>query len=192
KKKPGSCGHPLPNTLVGIINNRMEFLPFEIPGELVVSGPQVMMGYHNKPKENKNVFFKAGGYRWLRTGDLAKIDEEGYIFILDRIKDMIKYKGHSVYPRTVEEVLYEHPAVLECCVIGVQDPIKGEDIKAFIVLQDDYKNKINESEIIEWTKGKIAGYMYPRIIEFVVNLPKSPAGKILRRKLREDEGKKKT
>ncbi len=191
KKKPGSCGHPLPNTLLGIINERLEFLPFESPGELVVSGPQVMMGYHNRPEENKKVFFKAGGYRWLRTGDLAKIDEEGYIYILDRIKDMIKYKGHSVYPREVEEVLYEHPAVLECCVIGVQDPIKGEDIKAFIVLQDEYKDKISDQEIINWTKDKIAAYMYPRIIEFVNNLPKSPAGKILRRKLRENEIKNK-
>ena len=191
RKKPGSCGHPLTNTLVGIINERLEFLPFENAGELVVSGPQVMIGYHNRPEENKEVFFKAGGYRWLRTGDLAKIDEEGYIYILDRIKDLIKYKGHSVYPRDVEEVLYEHPAVLECCVIGVQDPIKGEDIKACIVLQDKYKDNISEQEILNWTKEKIAAYMYPRIIEFVNDLPKSPAGKILRRKLREDEGKNK-
>lgn len=187
RKKPGSCGHPLTNTLVGIINERLEFLPFENAGELVVSGPQVMRNYHNRPEENKNVFFKAGGYRWLRTGDLAKIDEEGYISILDRIKDMIKYKGHSVYPREVEEVLYEHPAVLECCVIGVQDPIKGEDIKAYIILQDEYKDKISEQEIINWSKEKIAAYCYPRIIEFVNELPKSPAGKILRRKLQENE-----
>ncbi len=191
RKKPGSCGHPLPNTLVGIINERLEFLPFENAGELVVSGPQVMMGYHNSPEENKKVFFKTAGYRWLRTGDLAKIDEEGYIYILDRIKDMIKYKGHSVYPREVEEVLYEHPAVLECCVIGVQDPIKGEDIKACIILQDEFKDRISEQEIINWSKDKIAAYMYPRIIEFVNNLPKSPAGKVLRRKLRENEERKK-
>ncbi|MFX1521439.1 MAG: AMP-binding protein [Promethearchaeota archaeon] len=191
KKKLGSCGHPLPNTLVGIANERLEFLPFDNAGELVVSGPQVMMGYHNSPEENKRVFFEAGGYRWLRTGDLAKIDEEGYIYILDRIKDMIKYKGHSVYPREVEEVLYEHPAVLECCVIGVQDPIKGEDIKAYIVLHNEYKDKVSELEIINWSKEKIAAYRYPRIIEFVNQLPKSPAGKILRRKLRENERKKK-
>jgi len=187
KKKLGSCGHPLPNTLVGIINEGLEFLPIGGAGELVVSGPQVMVGYHNRPEENKKVFFEAGGYRWLRTGDLAKIDEEGYIYILDRIKDMIKYKGHSVYPRAVEEVLYEHPAVLECCVIGVEDPIKGEDIKAFIVLRNKFKDKVSEQEILNWVKENIATYMYPRIVKFVSNLPKSPAGKVLRRKLRENE-----
>ena len=187
KKKLGSCGHPLTNTLVGIINEGLEFLPIGDTGELVVSGPQVMVGYHNRPEENKKVFFEAGGYRWLRTGDLAKIDEEGYIFILDRIKDLIKYKGHSVYPRTVEEVLYEHPAVLECCVIGVEDPIKGEDIKAFIILREKYKDKVSEQEIINWAKENIATYMYPRIVKFVSNLPKSPAGKVLRRRLRENE-----
>ncbi len=191
KKKPGSCGHPLTNTLVGIINEGLEFLPIGDAGELVVSGPQVMVGYHNRPEENKKVFFEAGSYRWLRTGDLAKVDEEGYIYILDRIKDMIKYKGHSVYPREVEEVLYEHPAVLECCVIGVENPIKGEDIKACIVLREKYKDKVSEQEIINWAKENIAAYMYPRIVEFVSNLPKSPAGKVLRRRLRENETKKK-
>ncbi|MFW9989822.1 MAG: AMP-binding protein [Candidatus Odinarchaeota archaeon] len=184
KKKTGSCGHPMSNTLVGIINDKMEFLPIENAGELVVSGPQVMTGYHNRPEENKKIFFEAGGYRWLRTGDLAKIDEEGYIYILDRIKDMIKYKGHSVYPREVEKVLHEHPAVSDCAVIGVKHPIKSEDIKAFIVLRDKYKEKVNEQEIINWTKKNIAAYMYPRIIEFVDNLPKSPAGKVLKRKLK--------
>ncbi|KKM73727.1 hypothetical protein LCGC14_1407570, partial [marine sediment metagenome] len=107
------------------------------------------------------------------------------------IKEMIKYKGHSVYPREVEEVLYEHPAVLECCVIGVENPIKGEDIKACIVLREKYKDKVSEQEIINWAKENIAAYMYPRIVEFVSNLPKSPAGKVLRRRLRENETKKK-
>ncbi len=184
KKKTGSCGHPMSNTLVGIINDKLEFLPIENAGEIVVSGPQVMIGYHNRPEENKRVLFEAGGYRWLRTGDFGKIDEEGYIYILDRIKDMIKYKGHSVYPREVEKVLHEHPAVLDCAVIGVKHPIKSEDIKAFIVLRDKYKEKVNEQEIINWTKKNIAAYMYPRIIEFVDNLPKSPAGKVLKRKLK--------
>ncbi|MFX0210827.1 MAG: long-chain fatty acid--CoA ligase [Candidatus Hodarchaeota archaeon] len=189
KKKPGSCGHPLPNTLVGIINEQLEFLPIEHIGELVVSGPQVMVGYHNRPEENKKVFLNAGGYRWLRTGDLAKIDEEGYIYILDRIKDMIKYKGHSVYPREVEEVLFEHPAVLECCVVGVEDPIKGENIKVYIVLREQFEDKISEQEIINWAKENMTAYKYPRIVEFVKDLPKSPAGKVLRRRLRENEGK---
>lgn len=191
KKKLGSCGHPQANTLVGIVNEKLEFQPIGEDGELVVSGPQVMLGYHNKPEENKLVFFEAGGLKWLRTGDYAKLDDEGYIYILDRIKDLIKYKGHSVYPREIEEILYEHPAVAECSVIGVKDSIKGEDIKAYIILHSEYKNKITEQEIIDWTKETMAAYKYPRMVEFVRSLPKSAVGKVLRRSLREKEEKKK-
>jgi long-chain acyl-CoA synthetase len=190
RKKPGSCGHPDANTLVGIINESLEFLPIGEEGELVISGPQVMVGYHNRPEENEKVFFEAGGYRWLRTGDYAKLDDEGYIYILDRVKDLIKYKGHSVYPREIEEVLYEHPAVAECSVVGVKDPTKGEDIKAYIILHKEYRNKITEQEIIEWSKENLAAYKYPRIVEFVRSLPKSAIGKVLRRSLREKEEKK--
>lgn len=190
KKKLGSCGHAVASTLVGIINEKLEFLPIGDEGELVVSGPQVMIGYHNRPEENKKVFFEAGGYKWLRTGDFARLDEEGYIFLIDRVKDLIKYKGHSVYPREIEEILYEHPAVQECAVIGVKDPIKGEDIMAHIILKNEYKGKITEQEIIDWTKENMAAYKYPRKVKFVRSLPKSAIGKILRRVLREKEVKK--
>lgn len=190
KKKLGSCGHAVASTLVGIINEKLEFLPIGDEGELVVSGPQVMIGYHNRPEENKKVFFEAGGYKWLRTGDFARLDEEGYIFLIDRVKDLIKYKGHSVYPREIEEILYEHPAVQECAVIGVKDPIKGEDIMAHIILKNEYKGKITEQEIIDWTKENMAAYKYPRKVKFVWSLPKSAIGKILRRVLREKEVKK--
>jgi len=189
-KKDGSCGVPIANTLCGIIDDSLRFLPVGEAGELVVAGPQVMVGYHNRPEENAKVFFKAGGYRWLRTGDFAKIDEEGYIFILDRVKDMIKYKGHSVYPREIEEVLYEHPAILECAVIGVADPERGENIMVHIILKKDFKGKITEQEIIDWTKENMAAYKYPRIVKFVRSLPKSAVGKILRRVIRDKEIKK--
>ncbi len=190
RKKFGSCGHPVANTLVGIVNENLEFLPIGEAGELVVSGPQVMKGYHNRPEETKKVFFEAGGYRWLRTGDYAKLDEEGYIFLLDRIKDMIKYKGHSVYPREIEEILYEHPAILECGVVGVPDPVKGEEILAHIILKPDYRGKVTEQEIINWTKENMAAFKYPRIVKFVRSLPKSAVGKVLRRVIREKEAKK--
>ncbi|MGB5909887.1 MAG: AMP-binding protein [Promethearchaeia archaeon] len=190
RKKSGSCGHPVANTLVGIIDENLNFLQIGEPGELVVSGPQVMLGYHNRTEENKMVLFETGGYRWFRTGDYAKLDEEGYIFILDRVKDMIKYKGHSVYPREIEEVLYEHPAILECSVFGIPDPIKGEEIAAHIILKPEYKGKITEQEIINWTKDNMAAYKYPRIIKIVRSLPKSAVGKILRRVLREKVQKK--
>ncbi len=191
RKKDGSCGTPMASTLVGIINENLEFLPIGEAGELVVSGPQVMLGYHNRPEENKLVFFEAGGYRWLRTGDFARLDDEGYIYILDRVKDLIKYKGHSVYPREIEEILYEHPAVQECSVIGVKDPVKGEDIKAYIILRKEYQKQITEQEIIEWSKENLAAYKYPRMVEFVRSLPKSAVGKVLRKNLREKEEKKK-
>jgi long-chain acyl-CoA synthetase len=191
KKKPGSCGHPIANTLVGIWDNqKQKFLPIGEAGELVVAGPQVMLGYYNRPEENEKTFFEAGGHRWLRTGDFAKLDEEGYIFLLDRVKDLIKYKGHSVYPREIEEVLYEHPAILECAVFGIEDPIKGEEILTHIILRPEYREKVTEEEILEWAKENMAAYKYPRQIKFVRSLPKSAVGKILRRVIRDKETKK--
>jgi long-chain acyl-CoA synthetase len=190
KKKLGSCGIPIANTLVGIIDENLNFLPIGESGELVASGPQIMLGYHNRPEENKKVFFEAGGYRWLRTGDFAKLDEEGYIFLIDRVKDMIKYKGHSVYPREIEEVLYEHPAIQECAVVGIKDPERGENIMAHIILKKEYKGKITEQEIIDWSREQMAAYKYPRIVKFVRSLPKSAVGKVLRRVIRDKEAKK--
>ena len=190
KKKLGSCGVPIASTLIGIIDEDLNFLPIGQPGELVVSGPQIMLGYHNRPEENKKVFFKTGGYRWLRTGDYAKLDDEGYIFLIDRLKDMIKYKGHSVYPREIEEVLYEHPAIQECAVIGIKDLDRGENIMAHIILKEEYKGKISEKEIIDWSKEQMAAYKYPRVIKFVRTLPKSAVGKVLRRVIRDKEAKK--
>ena len=192
KLKRGSVGHPFANTLVGIINENLEFLPVGEEGEVVLAGPQVMVGYHNRPEENKLVFFEAGGYRWLRTGDYGKLDDEAYLFLLDRIKDLIKYKGHSVYPREIEEVLYEHPAIKECAVIGVPDKMKGEDIKAFIILKKESKGKVTEQDIIDFTKENLAAYKYPREVQFVRSLPKSGVGKILRRELRAKEAKKRS
>ena len=190
KKKLGSCGVPVASTLCGIIDENLNFLPIGDGGELVISGPQVMVGYHNRPDENKKVFFEAGGYRWLRTGDYAKMDEEGYIFLIDRGKDMIKYKGHSVYPREIEEALYEHPAIQECAVIGIKDPERGENIMAHIILKSEFKGKITEQDIIDWSKENMAAYKYPRIVKFVHSLPKSAIGKVLRRVIRDKEAKK--
>jgi len=192
KLKRGSVGHPFANTLIGIVNENLEFLPVGGEGEVVLSGPQVMVGYHNRPEENKLVFFEAGGYKWLRTGDYGRLDNEYYLFLLDRIKDLIKYKGHSVYPREIEEVLYEHPAIQECAVIGVPHPVKGEDIKAFIILKKESKGKVTEQDIIDFAKENLAAYKYPREVQFVRSLPKSGVGKILRRTLREKEKKKRT
>ena len=187
----GSIGPPIPNTLAAIVDpDTNEFLPIGELGELVISGPQVMKGYWNRPKETEEVFFEAGGYRWLKTGDLARMDEDGYFYIVDRTKDIIKYKGHSVYPREIEEVIFEHPAVLECAVIGVPDPQTGENIKAFISLKEEYKGKITEEEMKNWIKERVAAYKYPRYVEFIDEIPKTIVGKVLRRALREREAAK--
>nr|MDO8082425.1 long-chain fatty acid--CoA ligase [Candidatus Freyarchaeota archaeon] len=187
----GSVGPPLPNTLAGIVDpDTNEFLPIGELGELAVSGPQVMKGYWNRPEEDKKVFFKAGGKKWLKTGDLARMDEKGYFYIVDRTKDIIKYKAHSVYPREIEEVLFAHEAVMDATVIGVPDPTVGEQIKAFVVLKPGFKGKIKEDEILDWCKEHMGGDKYPRHIEFRDYLPKSLVGKTLRRVLREEEAKK--
>ena len=191
KYKFGSIGLPIPNTLAAIADLEEDrFLKPGETGELVISGPQVMKGYYNRPEENRKVFFEKYGFRWLRTGDIAYMDEEGYFYIVDRKKDLIKYKGYSVYPREIEEVLYQHEAVAEAAVIGVPDEKVGERIKAFVVLKNEYRGKVSQDDILSFLKDNLAPYKLPKEIEFRDTLPKSAAGKILRRVLREEEVKK--
>ena len=130
--------------------------------------------------------------RWFRTGDMAKMDEEGYFYIVDRKKDLIKYKGYSVYPREIEEVLYKHECVAEAAVIGVPDPNVGERVKAFISLKPECRGRVTENDIIEYCKKHLAPYKVPKEIEFREQLPKSAVGKVLRRVLREEELSRKT
>lgn len=153
-------------------------------GELAVAGPQVMKGYWGKPEETANVM--RGG--WLLTGDIAKMDEDGYFYIVDRKKDMILASGYNVYPREVEDVLYEHPAVQEAAVIGVPDPKRGETVKAFLVLKAGAS--ASREEIVAFCKERLAPYKVPKIVEFSKELPKTIIGKVLRRALREQEAAK--
>ncbi len=191
KRKIGSVGPPVPNTLEAIIQPETgEFLPPGEPGELIVHGPQVMKGYWKRQEETNQVFLWIDGQKWLRTGDMGVLDEDGYLTSVDRAKDLIKYKGHSVYPREIEEVLFQHPAINQAAVIGVPDPLAGENIKAFVVLKEEFQGKVTEAEIIAWTRERLAAYKYPRYVEFIKELPKSPVGKILRRVLRDRERKK--
>jgi long-chain acyl-CoA synthetase len=191
KRKIGSVGPPIPNTLQGIIDpDTGEFRPPGEPGEVIVHGPQVMKGYWQRPQETADVFLRVDGQKWLRTGDMGILDEDGYLTIVDRSKDLIKYKGHSVYPSEVEEVLYQHPAISQAAVIGVPDPLAGENIKAFVVLKDEFRGKIKEEEIISWVRERLAAYKFPRSIEFRQEIPKSAVGKILRRVLRDEELKR--
>jgi long-chain acyl-CoA synthetase len=184
--KEGSIGIPFPDTYAVVIDDEGKVLPIGEVGELVIKGPQVMKGYYKMEEETKKVLVNG----WLLTGDMAKMDEDGYFYIVDRKKDMIIAGGYNIYPREVEEVLYEHPAVVEAAVVGVPDPYRGETVKAYIVLKPEYKGKVTEQEIIQFCKERLAAYKVPKLVEFRDELPKSAIGKILRRVLREEEIKK--
>lgn len=151
-------------------------------GELFIKGPCVMKGYWGDPWETRSKLLKGG---WLKTGDIASIDEEGWIQIEGRLKEMINVSGYTVSLAEIDFFLYKHPAVAEACTIGIPHPYRGEEPKAFIVLNKDYIEEITEEEIVEFCKKKMAAYKYPRKVEFVSSLPKSGAGKILRQVLEE-------
>lgn len=189
--RPGSIGIPVPSTLAAIADpEKPQFLkPGEI-GEIVVSGPQVMKGYYNRPEENDKAFFDAEGLRWFRTGDMGYMDEDGFFYVVDRKKDLIKYKGYSVYPREIEEVLYKHECIQEAAVIGVPHEEFNEVPKAFVVLKPECEGKVDEGQIIGYLKENLAPYKVPKTVEFRRELPKSAVGKVLRRLLREEELKK--
>ncbi|MBX5328461.1 MAG: long-chain fatty acid--CoA ligase [Candidatus Bathyarchaeota archaeon] len=184
--KIGSIGIPWPDTdakIMDLETGEKELAPGEI-GELVVKGPQVMKGYWKMPEETAEVLRNG----WLYTGDIGKIDEDGYFYITDRKKDLIKYKGYSVYPRELEDVLYEHPAVKLCGVIGKPDPVAGEIPKAFIVLKEG--KTATEKEIMDFVNEKVAPYKAIREVEFRTELPMTLVGKVLRRVLQEEEKQK--
>ncbi len=187
--KVGSIGVPWPDTEAKIMDletGTKELPPGEV-GELVVKGPQVMKGYWKMPEETKQVLRDG----WLYTGDIAKMDEDGYFYIVDRKKDLIKYKGYSVYPRELEDVLYEHEAVKLCAVVGKPDPTAGEIPKAFVVLKEGYEpTEELKKEIMEFVNSRVAPYKRIRELEFRRELPISAAGKVLRRLLREEEYRK--
>jgi fatty-acyl-CoA synthase len=159
-------------------------------GEIVVNGPQVMVGYYNREDENRNSFIDIGGKKFFRTGDIGRFDEEGYYFMVDRVKRMINASGYKVWPTEVESYLYKHPAIQQAVVVGIPDPRRGESVKAFVILNEGYDGKISEDEIMEWSKQHMAAYKYPREIEFRTQFPMTSSGKILWRKLQEEEREK--
>jgi fatty-acyl-CoA synthase len=156
-------------------------------GEIVVHAPQVMRGYWNNPQATKDAFVEIDGKPFLRTGDLAQVDEDGYFFMVDRLKRMINASGYKVWPAEVEALMYQHPAIHEACVIGARDARRGETVKALVVLKPAHKGKVSEQEIIDWSHAHMAAYKSPRIVEFVESLPKSGSGKVQWRELQEQE-----
>ena len=180
--KEGSIGIPMSNTRASIIDVETgEELPVGEKGELALTGPQVMKGYWKRPEETEAVLEDG----WLYTGDIATMDEDGFFFIVDRKKDMIISGGFNVYPREVEEVLYEHPAVKEAVVCGISEEYHGEVVKAYIVIKED--RETSEEEIIAFCKEKLSAYKVPKEVDFRQELPKTMVGKILRRELRKEE-----
>jgi long-chain acyl-CoA synthetase len=189
KVKIGSIGVPLPSIMAAIADLEKDaFLPLGELGELVVRGPQMTKGYWNNPGATRECEALINGVRWWRTGDVARMDEDGYFYIYDRKRDIIKYKGLQVLAREVEEVLKTHPKIREVGVIGVPDIKVGENVKALVVLEADARGKLSESDIIEYCNGKLAHYKIPRVVEFVGEIPKTDVGKVSRRELREGEG----
>jgi long-chain acyl-CoA synthetase len=187
RPKVGSFGVPLPNVNAAIVDvEGTGFMPVNEVGELILNGPNIMQGYWKRPESNAETFLEIDGIKWMRTGDLVRMDEEGYFYFFDRKKDLIKYKGHSVFARHVEEVLSKHPQIKTAGVIGVPDPVVGHNIKAYVVLQSEARGKISEKEIIKFCKENLAHYKVPKIIEFRGELPKTDVGKISRRELREE------
>ncbi|MTI30018.1 long-chain-fatty-acid--CoA ligase, partial [Xanthovirga aplysinae] len=177
-RKPGSIGTPLWGVQMKIVNKNMEEVPVGEAGEIIIRGHNVMKGYYKRPDANKQVFEG----NWFHTGDVGKMDDEGFFYIVDRTKDMIIRGGYNVYPREIEEALIQHEAVSLAAVIGIPHDTHGEEIKAYVILKEGANTDVEE--LIHWTKERIASYKYPRIIEIVDSLPMTATGKILKKELR--------
>ena len=187
RPKAGSFGCPITGMQAAVLNpDTLEFVPPGETGELVLYGPNVMQGYWKRAEESARAFVEKGGVRWMRTGDLVRMDEEGYFHFYDRSKDLIKFKGYSIFAKDVEDVLYAHPQVKAAGVIGVPDPAVGQRIKAIVVLQGDARGKLSEDEIKAYCRQSLAEYKVPHIVEFRGELPKTDVGKVSRRELRDE------
>ena len=156
-------------------------------GEIIMSGPQIFSGYWKRPDATKDAFIERDGKRFFRSGDLGRVDIDGYFFITDRLKRMINASGFKVWPAEVEALMFKHPAIQEACIISTVDAYRGESVKAVVVLRAAFKDKVSADEIIAWCKDNMAAYKYPRVVQFVDALPKSGAGKVMWRSLQEAE-----
>ncbi len=174
-----SAGRPLAGTEVRVVDEDDNPLPNGEIGEIVARGPQLMKGYWNLPDESAEAL--RGG--WMHTGDAGVLDDEGYVYVQDRVKDMIVSGGENIYPRIVEDVLFKHPAVADAAVIGVPDEQWGETVKAIVVLRSG--ETATDEEIMDFCRDKLGGYERPRSVDFVNTLPRNPTGKVLKRQLRE-------
>ena len=165
----------------------LRVLPAGEVGEIIVHGPQVMQGYWGQPAATAEAFITQDDKRFLRTGDLGRVDEEGYFFMVDRLKRMINASGYKVWPAEVESLMYQHPDIAEACVVGTVDAKRGETVKAYVVLKPEARGAVSEQSIVDWAHAHMAAYKSPRVVEFVDSLPKSGTGKVQWRALQERE-----
>ncbi|MEW6216371.1 MAG: AMP-binding protein [Candidatus Bipolaricaulota bacterium] len=185
--KRGAFGVPLPNVDVAVVDPESgKLLPVGEVGELLLSGPNITAGYWKRDEDNRRAFTQVDGKRWLRTGDLVRMDDEGYFHYYARTKDLIKYRGFSVFLREIEEVLTAHPMVKAAGVVGVKDPKVGEYPMAYVVLKPEARGRVTEADIRDYLKEKLAPYKVPKVVEFRSELPKTDVGKVSRRDLREE------
>ena len=190
KSKFGTIGMPVPDTDCKIVDldDWTKEMPSGEQGELIINGPQIMQGYFNRPEETEAMIkTDAEGKRWLLTGDIARMDEDGYFSIVDRKKDMILVSGFNVYPTDIEQVLYRHPKVQKVAVAGVADDTTGEAVKAYVVLKEG--ETATKEEIVAFARENLTGYRVPKLVEFRASLPETLVGKVLRRKLQDGEEK---
>lgn len=188
RPKSQCLGIPIFDTDSRIVDHEtLAELPPGEAGEIVTHGPQVFEGYWNNPQESGKAFVTIDGKRFLRTGDLGRMDEDGYFFFVDRLKRMINAAGFKVWPAEVEAQLHAHPAVQEAVVVGTPDERRGESVKAIIVPKPETRGRVSAEEIIEWARQNMAAYKVPRVIEFAESLPKSATGKVMWRVLQERE-----
>jgi fatty-acyl-CoA synthase len=162
-------------------------LPQGESGEIVMSGPQIFKGYWKRPEATSSAFFERDGKSFFRSGDMGRIDEEGYFFMTDRLKRMINASGFKVWPAEVEALMFKHPAIQEACIISTKDAYRGESVKAVVVLRSTHKGQVSEQDIIDWCRDTMAVYKVPRVVEFIEVLPKSGSGKVMWRALQEAE-----
>jgi acyl-CoA synthetase (AMP-forming)/AMP-acid ligase II len=177
--RPGSCGRAMGDTELKVVDQAGSAVPIGTAGELWARGTAISAGYYRQPEATAKVFLPGG---WFRTGDVVCMDEEGYVFIVDRVKDMINVGGEKVYPRELEELLYRHPAVADAAVVGVPDPDRGEVVKAYVALKPGCT--CSADDLICFLRSSLASFKLPRSVEFVASVPRSPSGKALRRLLR--------
>jgi fatty-acyl-CoA synthase len=186
RPKPQCLGIPIQDTTSIVVDpDTLKVLQSGETGEILLNGPQVFQGYWGRPEATAAAFVEIDGMRYFRTGDLGYVDEEGYFFIVDRLKRMINASGYKVWPAEVENMLYAHPAVQEACVIGFHDTQRGESVKVLVVLRAG--QSVSEAELIAWAREHMAAYKVPHAVEFVTQLPKNAAGKVQWRLLQEKE-----